>query len=81
MRRECHLPIYVDPSHAAGKRDFVADLARAGIAAGAHGVIVEVHTNPDKALCDGPQALLPVEFQKLMIQLRQIATICGKEMS
>ncbi len=81
LRRECHLPIYVDPSHAAGKRDFVADLARAGIAAGAHGVIVEVHTNPDKALCDGPQALLPVEFQKLMIQLRQIAAICGKEMS
>ena len=81
LRRECHLPIYVDPSHAAGKRDFVADLARAGIAAGAHGVIVEVHTNPDKALCDGPQALLPVEFQKLMIQLRQIATICGKEMA
>ncbi|UCG33883.1 MAG: 3-deoxy-7-phosphoheptulonate synthase [Phycisphaerales bacterium] len=81
LRRECHLPVYVDPSHAAGKRDFVADLARAGLAAGAHGVIVEVHTNPDKALCDGPQALLPVEFTTLMQQLQHIATVCGKSLS
>jgi len=81
LLRESHLPVYVDPSHAAGKRDFVADLARAGIAAGAHGVIVEVHSNPDQALCDGPQALLPLEFSRLMQQLRSIATICGKTMA
>jgi 3-deoxy-7-phosphoheptulonate synthase len=78
LRRESHLPVYVDPSHAAGKRDFVADLARAGMAAGAHGVIVEVHTNPDQALCDGPQALLPIEFARLMQEIRSIATIVGK---
>ena len=81
LLRESHLPVYVDPSHAAGKRDFVADLARAGLAAGAHWVIVEVHSNPDQALCDGPQALLPVEFSRLMQQLRSIATICGKTMA
>jgi 3-deoxy-7-phosphoheptulonate synthase len=65
----------VDPSHAAGKRDFVAALALAGMAAGAHGVIVEVHYNPAEAQCDGPQALLPDMFKNLMAQLRQIAAI------
>src|SRR5207248_1086167 len=54
-----HLPIIVDPSHAAGKRDFVPALALAGMAAGAHGIIIEVHYCPSEAQCDGPQALLP----------------------
>jgi 3-deoxy-7-phosphoheptulonate synthase len=69
----------VDPSHAAGKRDWVAPLAMAGMAAGAHGIIVEVHYNPAEAQCDGPQALLPQMFKELMAQLRQVAAICKKE--
>jgi 3-deoxy-7-phosphoheptulonate synthase len=74
-----HLPIIVDPSHAAGKRDYVASLAHAGIAAGAHGIIVEVHYCPSEAQCDGPQALLPEKFAELMGQLKKIAAIFGKE--
>lgn len=74
-----HLPIIVDPSHAAGKRDYVGALSLAGMAAGAHGVIVEVHYCPSEAQCDGPQALLPETFQQLMGQLRQIAQVTGKE--
>jgi 3-deoxy-7-phosphoheptulonate synthase len=78
-RQLSHLPIIVDPSHAAGKRDYVAALACAGMAAGAHGIIVEVHYNPAEAQCDGPQALLPEAFKELMGQLRSIAGIFGKE--
>ena len=74
-----HLPIVIDPSHAAGKRDLVPPLACAGMAAGAHGLIVEVHYCPSEALCDGPQALLPEVFKDLMEQLRKIAAIFGKE--
>jgi 3-deoxy-7-phosphoheptulonate synthase len=74
-----HLPVIVDPSHAAGKRDYVPALAAAGMAAGAHGIIVEVHYCPSEAQCDGPQALLPATFAELMVQLRSIAAIFGKE--
>ena len=79
VRKLSHLPIIVDPSHAAGKRDYVAALATAGIAAGAHGTIIEVHYNPSEAQCDGPQALLPEMFREVMGQLRQIAKVMGKE--
>ena len=78
-RQWSHLPMIVDPSHAAGKRDWVPALALAGMAAGAHGVIVEVHYNPAEAQCDGPQALLPAAFKELMTQLRQIAAVTKKE--
>lgn len=78
-RQWTHLPIIVDPSHAAGKRDYVGALAMAGMAAGAHGIIVEVHYCPSEALCDGPQALLPEAFGELMNQLRQVAAVCKKE--
>jgi 3-deoxy-7-phosphoheptulonate synthase len=78
-RKWSHLPVIVDPSHAAGRRDWVPALAAAGIAAGAHGIIVEVHYNPAEAQCDGPQALLPERFKQLMDQLRQIALIMHKE--
>jgi 3-deoxy-7-phosphoheptulonate synthase len=78
-RQWSHLPIIVDPSHAAGKRDFVAALALAGMAAGAHGIIVEVHYNPAEAQCDGPQALLPQMFKELMGQLRQVAAVHKRE--
>jgi 3-deoxy-7-phosphoheptulonate synthase len=74
-----HLPIVVDPSHCCGKRDWVPSVALAGMAAGAHGVIVEVHYCPSEALCDGPQALLPEVFKELMGQLRQIAAVVKKE--
>lgn len=79
IKQWSHLPVVVDPSHAAGKRDYVSSLACAGMAAGAHGVIVEVHYCPSEAQCDGPQALLPETFIELMGQLRKIAAIFGKE--
>jgi 3-deoxy-7-phosphoheptulonate synthase len=68
-----HLPIIADPSHATGRRDKVLPLARAAVAAGADGILVEVHNDPDRALSDGPQALFPEQFQQLMKQLRVIA--------
>lgn len=74
-----HLPVIVDPSHAAGERQWVSAIAAAGIAAGAHGVIVEVHYCPSEAQCDGPQALLPEKFSELVQQLRQIAAIMKKD--
>jgi 3-deoxy-7-phosphoheptulonate synthase len=73
-----HLPILFDPSHAAGVRHYVAPFARAGIAAGADGLLVEVHVKPDEALCDGKQALLPSEFAALAQELRQIAAAVGR---
>ena len=79
LKQWSHLPMIIDPSHAAGKRDYVAALALAGMAAGAHGVIVEVHYCPSEAQCDGPQALLPEAFKELMGQLRQIAAVSKKE--
>jgi 3-deoxy-7-phosphoheptulonate synthase len=68
-----HLPIIADPSHATGRRDKVAPMARAALAAGADGLLVEVHDNPEKALSDGAQALYPAQFEQLMNQLRMIA--------
>lgn len=77
LQERCHLPVFIDPSHAAGKRDLVPALALAGIAAGAAGCIVEVHSCPERALCDGPQAVLPGNFVKLMEQIKQIAEVVG----
>ncbi len=77
LQERSHLPVFIDPSHAAGKRDLVPPLALAGIAAGASGAIVEVHSCPERALCDGPQAVLPAEFGKLMERIRQVAEIVG----
>jgi 3-deoxy-7-phosphoheptulonate synthase len=77
IQQRSHLPVFVDPSHAAGKRDLVPPLALAGVIAGAAGVIVEVHSCPEKALCDGPQAVLPKRFKQLMEELRQAAQIVG----
>ena len=77
IQERSHLPVFVDPSHAAGKRDLVPPLALAGVAAGAAGLIVEVHSCPDKAMCDGPQAVLPKRFKQLMEELKQVAEIVG----
>jgi 3-deoxy-7-phosphoheptulonate synthase len=80
-RIDSHLPVYVDPSHAAGRRDIIESMSLAAIAAGAHGVMVEVHYCPEEALCDGPQALLPEQFAGLMDRVRQIAPVVGKTMA
>ena len=74
-----HLPIIVDPSHATGLRAKVAPMALAAIAAGADGLIVEVHPDPDNALSDGPQSLYPEEFEKLMRDLQALSPVIGKE--
>lgn len=76
-----HLPVFVDPSHAAGKRDLVPALSLAAVAAGAAGLIIEVHSCPDKAMCDGPQAVLPDRFTRLMEQLKQVAEIVDHRMT
>ncbi len=68
-----HLPVIVDPSHAVGVRDKVAPLARAAIAAGADGLLIEVHYDPEHAICDGPQSLFPEQFAAVANQLKQIA--------
>ncbi len=81
IKNYCHLPIIVDPSHAAGKREYVSALARAGIAAGADGIIVECHDRPEEALCDGPQALLPEMFFELVGQLKKIGEVFGRGMA
>ena len=73
VKKLSHLPIVVDPSHGTGRRDKVAPMARAAVAAGADGVMVEVHTDPDRALSDGAQSLYPEQFAQLMKELRIIA--------
>ena len=72
MRKESHLPIVVDPSHAAGRRDQVIPLARAVAAMGVDGLLLEVHNHPEKALSDGPQSLYPEQFQELIASLRNM---------
>jgi len=74
-----HLPMVVDPSHAAGKWDFVASLSRAAIAAGADGLIIEVHSHPEDAKSDGAQSLLPAKFSSLMEELKALAKAIGRE--
>jgi 3-deoxy-7-phosphoheptulonate synthase len=75
-----HLPVIVDPSHGIGKWRFVPSMARAAIAAGADGLLIEVHTNPETAWCDGPQSLNPVKFAAMMADLRNIAKVMGKNL-
>jgi 3-deoxy-7-phosphoheptulonate synthase len=79
VKRLSHLPIVADPSHGTGLRKHVAPLARAAVAAGADGLLIEVHPDPDHALSDGPQSLWPSEFDELMGQLRLIATAVDRE--
>jgi 3-deoxy-7-phosphoheptulonate synthase len=78
VKKLSHLPIVVDPSHGTGRRDKVAPMARAAVAAGADGLLIEVHPDPDKALCDGAQSLLPAQFDALMSELQLIATAVGR---
>jgi 3-deoxy-7-phosphoheptulonate synthase len=79
VKGQSHLPIIVDPSHATGRPDLIPSMCRASVAAGADGVHVEVHNCPEKALSDGPQALLPHQFLDLMSDLRRLAGALGRE--
>ncbi|MGE3956094.1 MAG: 3-deoxy-7-phosphoheptulonate synthase [Vicinamibacterales bacterium] len=78
VKKLSHLPVLADPSHGAGRRDMVAPLARAAVAAGADGLIVEVHCDPDHALSDGAQSMFPAQFDRLMAELRIIAPAIGR---
>jgi 3-deoxy-7-phosphoheptulonate synthase len=80
LKKLSHLPVVVDPSHGAGKWDLVAPMAKAAIAAGADGLIIEVHTNPEEALSDGEQSLKPGNFKTLMRELRPVARAVGRTM-
>jgi 3-deoxy-7-phosphoheptulonate synthase len=81
LKELSHLPVIVDPSHAAGRRDLVLPLSLAAAAAGADGIIVEVHPNPDEAVCDGPQALLADDFAAYAAAVESAAALAGKVLS
>jgi 3-deoxy-7-phosphoheptulonate synthase len=81
LRELSHLPVIVDPSHAAGRRDWVQPMSLAAAAAGADGIIVEVHNEPEEAICDGPQAIATERFSEYAEQLRYVAEVAGKELS
>ncbi len=78
VKGQSHLPIIVDPSHATGRPDLIPAMARAAVAAGADGVHIEVHSCPEKALSDGPQALLPKQYESLMVDLKRLAEAVGR---
>jgi 3-deoxy-7-phosphoheptulonate synthase len=78
VKQLSHLPVIVDPSHATGKWGLVAPVSKAAVAAGADGLLIEVHTKPEEALSDGAQSLMPQNFQELMQQLRVICNAIGR---
>ena len=75
-----HLPILVDPSHGTGRWGMVASMAKAAVAAGADGLLIEVHPKPEEALSDGPQSMLPEKFSRLMSDLKRLARAVGREL-
>jgi 3-deoxy-7-phosphoheptulonate synthase len=79
LKQLTHLPVVVDPSHGVGKRDLVAPMTKAAVAAGTDALIIEVHTNPEEAMSDGEQSLKPEHFEKLMKELKPIAQAVGRE--
>ncbi|MFZ0635692.1 MAG: 3-deoxy-7-phosphoheptulonate synthase [Candidatus Acidiferrales bacterium] len=81
VQRRSHLPIVVDPSHGTGRRNKVLPLSRAAIAVGADGILVEVHNDPDRALSDGMQSIVPDEFAQLMTEARQIAGVLARSLN
>ncbi|MDE3148055.1 MAG: 3-deoxy-7-phosphoheptulonate synthase, partial [Acidobacteriota bacterium] len=80
VQRVSHLPILVDPSHGTGRRDSVVPMARAAVAGGADGIMVEVHHHPEKALSDGPQSIYPTQFASMMDDLDRIAPVVGRHL-
>jgi 3-deoxy-7-phosphoheptulonate synthase len=81
VQRRSHLPIVVDPSHGTGKRHKVLPLSRAAVAVGADGLLIEVHHDPDRALSDGPQSIVPEEFAQLIHEARDIASVIGRSIN
>ena len=79
VKKLSHLPVIVDPSHATGVWDLVGPAAKAGVAAGCDGLIIEVHENPEEAFSDGQQSLIPEKFDELMKDLKKIASAVGRE--
>ena len=79
VKKLTHLPIIIDPSHAGGKWWLVEPMAKASVAGGADGLMIEVHNDPEKALCDGPQSLRPEKYEKLLKQISKIAEVVGKK--
>ncbi len=80
IKKLSHLPIIVDPSHATGRNFMIEPLSKAAVAVGADGLIIEVHNDPENALCDGPQSITPVQFDKLVKDLRLISTAVGRDL-
>jgi len=81
IKQLSHLPVVADPSHGTGRRDKVAAMARAAVAAGADGLLVEVHQDPERALSDGAQSLYPDQFAQLMAEARMIAPAVGRSIA
>jgi len=81
LKKVSHLPILIDPSHGTGRRDSVLPMARAAVAAGSDGVMVEVHNHPEAALSDGPQSIYPDQFARMMDELAQIAPVVGRKLA
>ncbi|PYT03860.1 MAG: 3-deoxy-7-phosphoheptulonate synthase, partial [Acidobacteria bacterium] len=81
FKKLSHLPVVADPSHATGRRDKVPPVAQAAVAAGADALLIEVHNDPENALCDGAQSLLPDQFEQLMHRLRLIAKAVDREVA
>ncbi|MFH1540692.1 MAG: 3-deoxy-7-phosphoheptulonate synthase [Elusimicrobiota bacterium] len=79
IKKLSHLPVFVDPSHGVGVREYIPTMCRAAVAAGADGLIIEVHPYPEKAFCDGPQSLLPPQFDKMMNEIKAVAKAVGRE--
>lgn len=79
IQKLSHLPVIVDPSHGTGRRDKVAPMARAAVAAGANGLLIEVHNQPEKALSDGAQSLYPEQFEKLLVEIKTIASALNRQ--
>jgi len=80
LKKDTHLPVIVDPSHAAGRRDLIGPLCKASIAAGADGLLIEMHPFPEKALCDGAQSLTPDMLKSLTTELRPFCELMGKRL-
>lgn len=78
LKKETHLPVFIDPSHSAGSWEYVDPLSKASIAAGCDGLLIEVHVDPENALCDGAQSLMPTTFDRLMKDLKPVAEAVGR---
>ena len=81
LQKLTHLPVMADPSHGVGIRDLVPPMALAAVAAGADGLLMEMHPTPDKAMSDGAQSLYPDQLHKLVAQLRQLAPVVGRRVA